>query len=185
MRLIDADAKIMAQLYDDEHEEWVQKEMTVADYLSFSDTAIPFVDAVPVAHAKWLTLHGDSRLMCSRCKWKEHVPTAMGEPTIWEYCPSCGAKMIGGLTMDDYISREALIKAVEGNPYVTDSIKSYLRCTAKNIPAADVVEVVRCRDCKRGKYDAELNGYWCGGDIHAGAFYCMYGTRLDAQEATT
>ena len=44
--------------------------------------------------------------------------------------------------MADYISREALIRAVEGNPYVTDSIKSYLRCTAKNIPAADVVEVV-------------------------------------------
>ncbi len=55
----------------------------------------PRVDAVQVAHAKWLALHGDSRLMCSRCKWKEHVPTAMGEPTIWEYCPSCGARMDG------------------------------------------------------------------------------------------
>lgn len=48
MRLIDADAKIIAQLYDDEHEDWIQKEMTVADYLSFSDTAIPFVDVAPV-----------------------------------------------------------------------------------------------------------------------------------------
>ena len=43
--------------------------------------------------------------------------------------------------MNDYISREALIKAVEGNPYVTDSVKSYVRCTAKSIPTADVVEV--------------------------------------------
>lgn len=56
MRLIDADAKIMAQLYDDEHEEWIQKEMTVADYLSFSDTAIPFVDAVPVVRC-WECKH--------------------------------------------------------------------------------------------------------------------------------
>ena len=50
--------------------------------------------------------------------------------------------------MADYISREALIKAVEGNPYVTESVKSYVRCTAKNIPSADVVGVVRCRECR-------------------------------------
>lgn len=56
VRLIDADAKIMAQLYDDEHEDWVQKEMTVADYLSFADTAIPYVDAVPVVR-------------CRECRW--------------------------------------------------------------------------------------------------------------------
>lgn len=52
MRLIDADAKIVAQFYDDEHEEWILKEMTVADYLSFSDTSIPFVDAVPVVRCR-------------------------------------------------------------------------------------------------------------------------------------
>ena len=52
MRLIDADAKIVAQLYDDEHEDWILKEMTVADYLSFSDTSIPFIDAVPVVRCK-------------------------------------------------------------------------------------------------------------------------------------
>ena len=52
MRLIDADAKIVAQIYDDEHEDWILKEMTVADYLSFSDTSIPFIDAVPVVRCK-------------------------------------------------------------------------------------------------------------------------------------
>lgn len=60
MRLIDADAKIVAQLYDDEHEEWILKEMTVADYLSFSDTSIPFVDAVPVVR-------------CKECRWGKEV----------------------------------------------------------------------------------------------------------------
>ena len=44
---------------------------------------------------RWIDLRqeGDSRFMCSVCKWKEHVPTCMGKPTVWEYCPSCGAKM--------------------------------------------------------------------------------------------
>ena len=83
--------------------------------------------------------------------------------------------------MGDYISREAAIEAAK-DPVLPRFIT--LKKKLEAIPAADVVEVVRCRDCKRGKYDAELNGYWCGGDIHAGAFYCMYGTRLDAQEAT-
>ena len=35
-----------------------------------------------------------SAFMCSRCKWKEKVPTIMGEPIVWEHCPSCGAQMI-------------------------------------------------------------------------------------------
>ncbi len=48
-------------------------------------------------HGSWIDLHlqGDSRFMCSVCKWKEHVPTCMGKPTVWEYCPSCGARMDG------------------------------------------------------------------------------------------
>ncbi len=92
--------------------------------------------------------------------------------------------------MSDYISREAVVERIGKwfPPNIPTEweqpIRECLRAI-KYTQAADVVEVVRCRDCKRGKYDAELNGYWCGGDIHAGAFYCMYGTRLDAQEATT
>lgn len=60
---------------------------------------------LPTAHrpvderkrGRWIDLRqeGDSRFMCSVCKWKEHVPTCMGEPTVWEYCPSCGARMDG------------------------------------------------------------------------------------------
>ena len=41
--------------------------------------------------------------------------------------------------MDDHISRAAIIRAVEENPFVTDSVKSFVRCSARNIPAADVV----------------------------------------------
>ena len=45
--------------------------------------------------------------------------------------------------MDDYISRAAIIRAVEGNPFVTDSVKSFVRCSARNIPTADVRPVVK------------------------------------------
>lgn len=41
----------------------------------------------------WCGDKGDSRYMCSVCKVKQNVPTCMGEPTIWDYCPSCGARM--------------------------------------------------------------------------------------------
>ena len=43
----------------------------------------------------WMGDKGDSRFMCSVCKWKEEVPTCMGVPNIWEYCPSCGSYMRG------------------------------------------------------------------------------------------
>ena len=55
----------------------------------------PTVDAEPVRHGKWIWKgeEGDSRFMCSVCKWKEYVPTCNGVPDIWDYCPSCGARM--------------------------------------------------------------------------------------------
>lgn len=56
---------------------------------------IPTVDAKPVRHAHWIWKgdEGDSRFMCSECGGKEYVPTCMGIPNIWEYCPNCGARM--------------------------------------------------------------------------------------------
>lgn len=69
MRLIDADAKIVAQLYDDEQEEWILKEMTVADYLSFSDTSIPFVDAVPVVR-------------CGQCRYSREPNRAFRDESV-------------------------------------------------------------------------------------------------------
>jgi len=55
----------------------------------------PTIDAEPVRHGKWIWKgeDGDSRWMCSECKCKEYVPTCNGVPDIWQYCPSCGARM--------------------------------------------------------------------------------------------
>lgn len=52
--------------------------------------------AIPgTMEAQWIRVSGDSRWKCSHCSWKENVPTVMGEPTIWDYCPSCGARILG------------------------------------------------------------------------------------------
>lgn len=58
--------------------------------------ALPVADVRPVVRGKWVRTYGDSRFMCSVCKGKESVPTIMGEPTVWDYCPNCGADMRGG-----------------------------------------------------------------------------------------
>lgn len=44
-------------------------------------------------HAHWEKAYGDSRFMCSVCKGKENVPTIMGKPIVWGFCPNCGAEM--------------------------------------------------------------------------------------------
>lgn len=81
MRLIDAD-----------------KAIEKAECYNWDTTAInnaPTIDAKPVRYAYWVWKgdEGDSRFMCSACGGKENVPTCMGVPSIWEYCPNCGAKM--------------------------------------------------------------------------------------------
>lgn len=58
--------------------------------------ALPPADVRPVLRGHWERTEGDSRFMCSVCKSKEHVPTIMGQPTVWDYCPNCGAWMKGG-----------------------------------------------------------------------------------------
>ena len=42
-RLIDADAKVQTQLYDDEHEEWTDIEMTVDEYLGYCFNEVPTI----------------------------------------------------------------------------------------------------------------------------------------------
>lgn len=47
------------------------------------------------------------------------------------------------------------------------------------MPSADVVQVVRCRDCKYHSYDEEFCCYWCEHIFMAGEvkpdFYCACG----------
>ena len=60
-----------------------------------------------------------------------------------------------------------------------------VRKAIDSIPSADVVEVVRCKDCKIGSPDAILDGfYYCHNNnlLHKGDHYCSYGTRKEVEE---
>lgn len=76
----------------------VDKESYVRGWNDVIDGIIegmPTADVVERKKGKWIWMgdKGDSRFMCSVCKWKEEVPTCMGVPSIWGYCPSCGADL--------------------------------------------------------------------------------------------
>ena len=61
------------------------------------------LDALPSADrpsGEWIKDYEKNIYKCSVCGCEEVVPTCMGEPTIWKYCPNCGsvigARMKGG-----------------------------------------------------------------------------------------
>ncbi len=90
---------------------------------------------------------------------------------------------------DEYISREAARRMVNQLPrYTWSSPVSTDYCVAVSkdavllgldrIPAADVAEVVYCKDCRYGKYTAWCNGYACCrtvGEYHHADFGCTDG----------
>lgn len=88
--------------------------------------------------------------------------------------------------MSEYIKREDAIKAFkrvldEDFPYISEETP---RERIAAIPSADVVEVVRCKDCKYWKSNTEFCEFWgtpnvaqrtCKND------YCSYGEREDGE----
>lgn len=90
-----------------------------------------------------------------------------------------------------YIELEAAIMAIE-IPKVTpggvifDALKKACQEEVRNLPAADVVEVVRCRDCKYRDYDDAPYGEKVAVCTGAMAYsqtpddwYCPMGERKD------
>ena len=84
--------------------------------------------------------------------------------------------------MTDYISRQAAIdsvwRAVElDNSY---AMKHQIYTDLKTIPSADVVEVVRCKDCRYWNNKVDLTycekKTWLGTDADD---YCSFGERAD------
>ena len=68
--------------------------------------------------------------------------------------------------MDDYISRQAAIEALMKHKGMTPIAKLEAETTICRVPSTDVVEVVRCKDCKH-RYSAvsnmtiDGNETWC------------------------
>ena len=84
--------------------------------------------------------------------------------------------------MSDYIKRKDAVRAVvdaktgkdktiDGTRQVTDCLRRI-----KAIPSADVVEVVRCRDCKWWKPFNDKMGH-CGCEMRHKDFYCQRGVK--------
>ena len=80
---------------------------------------------------------------------------------------------------DEYIKREDAIakpfrfymrNGVLSNPVV--SVR-----TIKELPAADVAPVVRCKDCKHYQHDAFFDHDWCNGQRVTPDYYCADGER--------
>ena len=93
MRWINAEAKIRMQIYDEEHEEYITREMTVEDALdAYTEDGCPTtVEAEPIRHGHWKHTFG-GYVNCSVCG---ATPLLDGEREYVEtcYCPNCGAKM--------------------------------------------------------------------------------------------
>lgn len=86
----------------------------------------------------------------------------------------------------EYIDREAVIKTIIGQPPEPHYPEWYYR-DVKEIPAADVVEVVRCKDCKHATFyscrnDACYRAIICEYEINTDDenFFCSYGERKGA-----
>ena len=94
----------------------------------------------------------------------------------------------------EYIEREAALRAVADVQYMMYADEGHkaeyaavdgVFHTLETVPVADVVEVVRCKDCKHGEVDdLDLpNTYYCHERCSwfQSDFYCKYGERRDAK----
>lgn len=65
--------------------------------------------------------------------------------------------------MSDYISRQAVIIEMMDNDvdHTQGTDGREVVQILSDIPSADVVQVVRCKDCERCEYDAVFEQYWC------------------------
>lgn len=89
--------------------------------------------------------------------------------------------------MSDYISRQAALN-IRFNDAINEAGVLYVPLRdftsgLKTLPTADVVEAVRCKDCKHRIYDKSRDLYYCEmyygmGDVSDENF-CSFGERAD------
>lgn len=91
--------------------------------------------------------------------------------------------------MPEYISRAEALRAVQkqrgaNRSPAQNAMLDRICCDIKNMPAADVAEVVRCKDCKYGDYDSKPNGAMVclrtkDGFWREETDFCSYGKRRE------
>ena len=57
---------------------------------------IPAADVAPVRHGRWVSVPHKLARVCSVCNRDEPYKFADIDADVYDYCPSCGAKMDGG-----------------------------------------------------------------------------------------
>lgn len=91
VRLIDANAVVTIQVFDEMTEEYNMETITVAKAIDrWSDEGCPpTIDAEPVKHGRWVHFkqHDLNAVLCSVCDY------AFARLHPANYCPNCGAKM--------------------------------------------------------------------------------------------
>ena len=94
---------------------------------------------------------------------------------------------------EEYIKREAVVKTTDIlDEYLNDYERLYFVKAIKNIPTADVFEVVRCKDCEHKKeiHDCQKELYssscvacsYHSGLIMDGNDFCSYGIKKEGAE---
>ncbi len=56
----------------------------------------PTIDVAPVQHGRWVSVPHKLARICSVCNRDEPYKFADIDADVYDYCPSCGAKMDGG-----------------------------------------------------------------------------------------
>ena len=56
----------------------------------------PTIDVAPVRHGRWVSVPHKLAKVCSVCNRDEPYKFADIDADVYDYCPSCGAKMDGG-----------------------------------------------------------------------------------------
>ena len=71
-----------------------------ADAITMSGVKIlnqfPAADVAPVRHGRWVSVPHKLARVCSVCNRDEPYKFADIDADVYDYCPSCGAKMDGG-----------------------------------------------------------------------------------------
>lgn len=85
--------RVTATFYDDEHEEWSQKTVTIRDVLDSSCDEYTVINSER-KKGKWIIHKGACEpdyMECSRCKWITEYYGGLEE--TWDFCPHCGCDM--------------------------------------------------------------------------------------------
>lgn len=93
MRLIDADKALkIAESYGTTHGTTLGRHSGVADTIYDEIAKLPTIEAQPVRHGVWRLMHNSydrvKEYNCSNCD-ANHIRE-------YNFCPSCGARMVGG-----------------------------------------------------------------------------------------